>query len=65
MRGGVGRRADRLVEADRRRQVPLEHGVVHEVVVAERLLDHQQVQGVELLEHPEVVQARTPRSRRR
>ena len=37
-------RLDRLVEADRRLQPPLQHRVIGDVVVIERLLDHHQVE---------------------
>ena len=39
---------DRLVEADRRLQPPLQRRVVDDVVVVERLLDHHQVEAIEL-----------------
>ena len=53
----VVRGADRLVEADRGVDPALQRGVVEEVVVAERLFDHQQLEGVERLEQREVGQA--------
>ena len=46
-RGGVGAGVDRLVEADRRAQRALQRRVIDQVVLGERLLDHQQVEGVE------------------
>ena len=42
--------ADRFVEAHRSPQLPLQDGVVADVVPRERLLDHHQVEGVELLQ---------------
>jgi hypothetical protein len=43
-------RADALVEADGSRQSPAQLGVIQEVVVLERLLDHQEREGVELFQ---------------
>src|SRR6267378_7146535 len=44
---GVVTRVDRLVEADRRRDLTLQRGVVDEVVVCERLLDHRRLRRVD------------------
>jgi hypothetical protein len=43
----IRHRLDRLVEADRRLQPPLQRRVIGHIVVVERLLDHHQVEGVE------------------
>ena len=40
----------RLVQADGRVQLGLQHRVIDDVVVGQRLLDHHQVKLVELLE---------------
>ena len=47
---GVVGRVNALVEADRRLELGLEPGVVDDVVVGQRLLDQEQVEGVELAE---------------
>src|SRR6188508_1319459 len=53
---GVGGRADRLVETDVGGDLPLEHSVVHEVLVMQRLLDHEQPVRVEVAEGAEVLE---------
>ena len=50
------RRTDALIEADRRLQLRLQRGVVDDVVVRQRLLDHHQVEIVELLQSRRIVQ---------
>ena len=49
--------ADRFVQADRRLQPLLQHGVVVEVVGPQRLLDHQQVESVEVHQVIEIAHA--------
>ena len=55
---------DRLVEADRRLQPPLQRGVIDDVVVVERLLDHHQIVAIELRQMFGVVSACMRRWRR-
>ena len=50
------RRADALVQADGRLQFPLQLGVVDDVVVGQRLLDHHEIKIVEPLEMIGVLQ---------
>ena len=45
---------DGLVQADRRAKLPLQPRVVEDVVVVERLLDHHQLEPVELGEQLDV-----------
>jgi hypothetical protein len=47
---GVVRGANAFIETDRRFKLRLQHGVVDDVVVRQRLLDHHQVELVELLQ---------------
>ena len=47
---GMMRRANAFVQADGRLQLRLQLGVIDDVVVAERLLDHHQVELVELFQ---------------
>jgi len=47
---------DGFVEADRRRQAPLQRGMPYEIVPGERLLDHQEPELVELHEPIAVVE---------
>ncbi len=56
-RAGVLDIVNAFVEADRRFELALQRGVGVDVVVAERLLDHDQVEGVELLQQRRVFQA--------
>ncbi len=53
----VGEVVDRLVEAERRRELLLQGGVLVEVAVRERLLDHRQPEGVEPREVRGVLEA--------
>ena len=57
---GVARAADGFVEADRGLQPLLQAGVEVEVVAPQGLLDHQQLEGLELLQVIEVVARCTP-----
>src|SRR5205814_8339293 len=49
--------ADGFIEANRSFQLPLEFGVVKNVIVPERLLDHQKIEGVKLAKMLEVGRA--------
>ncbi len=49
--------ADGFIQADGRSDAFLQHGVVVEVVVPERLLDHEQVEGIESGQVIEIVEA--------
>src|SRR5574340_382546 len=53
---GMVRRADAFVEADERLQMFLQFGMVDDVVMAERLLDHHEVELVQLLQVVDVGQ---------
>jgi hypothetical protein len=59
LQGRPGRveRQDAFVEAERRRHLPLQLGVVPEVVGSEGLFDHEQVVGIESLERLHISQA--------
>ncbi len=47
---GVVRRADTFIEADGCLDLSLQDGMIENIVVGERLLDHHQVKFVKLLE---------------
>src|SRR5437879_11076420 len=53
---GVVTRVDRLVEADRRRDLTLQRGVVDEVIVCEGLLDHRRLRRIDPLEQGDVLE---------
>ena len=46
---GMMRRADAFIETDRRVELRLQLGVIDDVVMRERLLDHHQIEFVKLL----------------
>jgi hypothetical protein len=52
----VCRRADRLVQAQVGSDLPLQRSMFDEIVVVERLLDHEQVEGVEGAEDLDVLE---------
>ena len=54
--GRIGRRPDRLVQAQIRSDLCLELGVLEEVLMMQGLFDHQQLEIVERSEHVEIVQ---------
>ena len=47
---GLMRGADAFIQANRRLQLRLQNGVIDDVVVRERLLNHHQIEIVQLLQ---------------
>ncbi len=54
--GRIGRRPDRLVQAQIRPDLCLELRMLDQILVMERLFDHQQIEGVERAEHVQILE---------